>query len=232
MRRIAATMAMAAVITIGTVEGGEKTGMPDPAVAAAVQKTAGLGGYSFAIDEQPGQGTGGKFQGTYQKGQPIAFTADNIEFLRQGKALAYKDGGKWHKSKTGIESDPLKILGGAAKVRGARLPHEELPELTKLASWNNKPEDGAKGTKIYSGTLDATAAKKLAPTALEAVAQGGQAKLWLGADGHITQYTISIKLQGQIGNAQVDGTMTRTVTLGDLGSAKVQVPDEAKKALE
>jgi hypothetical protein len=231
-RHFLATTTLALALLAGGTRGGEKAGSPDAPLAAAVGKTAGLDSYSFSIAELPGQGTGGTLQGKYEKGQPVNFTADGIEFYRQGKTLVYKDGGKWHKSKTGVQSDPLRILGGAAKVRAARLPHEELPELLQLAAWDKKPEAVAKDGKLYTGTLDAAAAKKLAPTAVQSVAQGGQAKVQVGADGRVTSYVLTIRLLGKLGNAQVDGMMTRTVTLANLGSARVEVPDEARKVLE
>src|SRR5205809_4220672 len=128
MRYSLATTVLAVALLAGSSRGQEKAGSPDAMLAAAVGKTAGLNSYSFSIAESPGQGTGGTLHGKYEKGQPVQFTADSIEFYRQGKTLVYKDGGKWHKSKTGVQSDPLRILGGAAKVRGARLAHEEMPE--------------------------------------------------------------------------------------------------------
>ncbi len=225
-----ATAALAMAALAGGGRGAQKADSPGAALAAAVGKTAGLDSYSFTISEPQGQG--GKVEGKYEKGRPVQLKAEGIELFRQGKNLAYKDGGKWHRSKTGVESDPLRVLGAVAKARTARLPHEELPELLKQVAWAKKPEAGAKGGKLYAGTLDAAAAKKLAPAAVESVAQGGQAKVEVGPDGRVANYVFTIRLQGRIGNAEVDGSMTRTVTLGDPGKARVEVPDEAKKALE
>jgi hypothetical protein len=205
-------------------------------LARAVQKTAALQGYSFRIDEKPGQGTGGAFEGRYEKGQPVYFNADRIEFYRKGDALAYKDAGKWHRSRTGTLSDPLRVLGGAAKARGARLPHEELAELAKALKDVNKAESRPEGSTVvralYTGDLDAAGARQLAPPALRAVARGGKAKVWVGLDGQVHKYAVTLRLQGRLGNAEINGTSEKTVTLGDRGTARVPVPDEAKKALE
>src|SRR5437763_939473 len=92
----------------------------------ATRQAAAARSYTFQVDEQPGAGTGGAFSGKYVQGQPTHFQADGIDFFRQGKAIAYEQGGQWRRSKTGVASDPLRVLGAVAKVRRARLPHEEL----------------------------------------------------------------------------------------------------------
>jgi hypothetical protein len=202
-------------------------------LADAARKTAGLSAYAFQMEEKPGPGTGGPVQGKYEKGKPVAFTADKIEFLRKGDALAYKDGGQWQRSKTGVQSDPLRILGAAAKVRGARLPHDELADLVKgLKDPKGSEAKEPKGATVYRGTLDEAVAKALAPTSRRSVAQGGSAEVWVGADGQVLKYSVKIRLQGRLGNAEVDGHLTRAVQLSDQGSARVEVPAEAQKALE
>jgi hypothetical protein len=48
----------------------------------------------------------------------------------------------------------------------------------------------------------------------------------------VVKYTVSIRVQGKRGNAEADGTREKTVKLSDIGSAKVDVPQGAKNALE
>src|SRR5690348_16601449 len=98
----------------------------------------------------------------YQKGRPVAFRADRIDFFKKGDVLVYKHGGKWQKSKPGIESDPLIILGGAAKVRGVRLPHEELAGFEKHLKEITSAKE--KGQTVYSATLTEEGARALAKT--------------------------------------------------------------------
>jgi ribosomal protein S28E/S33 len=38
-------------------------------------------------------------------------------------------------------------------------------------------------------------------------------------------------VQGKRGNADVDGVMTRTATIGDVGTVRIELPAGAKKAL-
>ena len=48
----------------------------------------------------------------------------------------------------------------------------------------------------------------------------------------MTCYEVSIQVKGRRGNADVDGTITRTIIVKDVGTARVEVPAAAKKALE
>jgi hypothetical protein len=227
------TTSLGLALWVGVLHGAtDKASGTDRTLAEAARKTSALSGYSFTIEETPGQGTGGTFSGKYAKGQPVFFTADKIEFFKKGDALVYKDGEKWQRSKTGIQSDPLRILGAAAKVRGARLPHEELPELVKALQNVKKAAAQAEGTTVYTGTLNEEGAKKLTPAALRSVARDGQAQLWVGGDGQVHKYALTIRVQGKLGNAEIDSQLKRTVTLGDRGTARVELPEAAKKALE
>src|SRR4051812_46011894 len=82
---------------------------PDPAgdVQAAARKSADQSSYAFTLTEGPGK----PLTGAWQKGQPLAVTADGIPFLRKGAVLVYLDIGKWQRTRTGTLSDPLRILG-------------------------------------------------------------------------------------------------------------------------
>ena len=197
----------------------------------AVKKTTAVKSYTFTITTQPGQGARNGVEGKYQKGQPVFFRADRIAFYKKGAALAYEQGGQWHKSKTGIQSDPLLILAAVAKVRKARLPHEELATLAKSLKGVKKAK-GESGSTVYTGGLTDAGVKKLAPSEFVNVAKSGTAKLWVNAKGLVVKYTIAVELEGRQGNAEVKGSAGKTVTLGELGSAKVEVPAGAKKALK
>ncbi len=195
-----------------------------------VKKAAEAGNYAFTIDEKPSRGTAGAVEGKYQKGKPPFFEADKLEFFRQGDALVYKQAGAWKRSKTGVESDPLVVLGAVAKVRGATLPHEELAGLAKKLR-NVEKSTLKDGTTLYEGKLTADGVKKLVRSEHAGVAQEGTARVWADAKGNVTKYEIAIRLLGRIGNAEIDGNSTRTVTLRAAGTTKVAVPEEATKAL-
>ena len=80
--------------------------------------------------------------------------------------------------------------------------------------------------------LDADAARALAPVEDRELARSGTAKLWLDADGNLMKYEIAVRVLGRRGNADVDGTVSKTVTLAGLGTTKIDVPPAALKAIE
>src|SRR5262249_51396951 len=140
--------------------GGEEKADLGKTLTKAIRNFASLKSYAFHIDERPGQGSAGTFQGKYEKGKPIFFLADKIEFYKKGDVLAYKDGDKWERSRTGTLSDPLRILGAAAKVRGAKLPHDDLLELAKNIKKVKVPMDDEQlKTLIFAGELEQAGAK-------------------------------------------------------------------------
>jgi hypothetical protein len=200
-------------------------------LARAVKKTAALTAYRLTIQEQPGQGAKATVEGKYQKNQPVFFRAERIEFFKRGKDLVYQDGGQWHKSKTGIQSDPLRILGAGAKVRAARLPHEELTALDGNLEKVKKAGRKDKDHTIYTGDLSAAALQKLTPTEFAGLAQSGTGKLWINARGLVVKYAFTLKVKGRRGNAEIDGSTGKTVALDELGSARVKVPEAARKLL-
>lgn len=180
---------------------------------------------SYAFNVTDGTTTSA-VEAKYQKDAPLYCKADKIEFFRTDKVLVYKDKDAWQRTRTGTLSDPLRILGPSAKVRAVRLPHEELAILGAALTKVKKAD------AVVTGEFDADAAKKLARTEDRDLARGGTAKLWLDADGKLAKYEIAIRVQGVRGNADVDGVMTRTVTVSGIGMTKVELPAGAKKALE
>jgi hypothetical protein len=174
----------------------------------------------------------GEPSGDVPEGDPVFLQADRIPFYKAGDVLVYKQGDVWKRTKRGVESDPLLILGASAKVTAARLPHEELTGLAKSLKGAKKGDKKEDGCLVYSGDLTQEGAKKLAPTEFQDVVRGGTARVWINGDGAVVKYMLSIRVQGKRGNAEVDGTTEKTVKLSDIGSAKVDVPEGAKKVLE
>ena len=75
------------------------------------------------------------------------------------------------------------------------------------------------------------AVKQLAPAEFRPVARSGQARVWV-AGGQVTKYAVTLRLEGRLGNAEIDGTAQRTVTLSDAGRTAFAVPAAARKVLE
>jgi hypothetical protein len=182
--------------------------------------------YAFTVQQSGDSAVEGK----YQKDRPTSFTADRIDFFRKGDALVYKQGGTWQKTKAGTQSDPLAILAASAKVRSARLPHEDLADLAKHLKNVQKVQEKARTG--YRAELTEDGARALAKRADRELARDGTARVWLDGEGRLARYEVTIRLKGRRGNAEVDGEATRTVTIKDVDATRVDVPDEVRKLLE
>lgn len=197
-------------------------------LTAGLKATGGWESYRFTVEPQPGAGA--KLEGHYRKGRPLFCRVGPLRLFKQGEAIVYSDAGKWQRSRTGRLSDPLRVLGAVAQVRTVRLPHEELAALAKAVRAVKKTTEG--GQTVYSATLDREAARALARPEHKGVAQGGSARFWVAKDGALTKYAVSIRVQGRIGGADIDGTVTKTVALSGVGKTSVEVPEAARKALK
>jgi hypothetical protein len=229
--------ALALSLRPALVSAGMEPGAPRPGegedgarLGRAVRATSALESYSFRADTEGGA-PATAVEGKYQKGRPVWFRADGVECYRDGEALAYRQGDRWLRSKTGVESDPLPVLGAAARVRAARLPHQELDGLDRHLRDVRLAEGEGPAEVIYAATLDDEAAKRLAPSAQRTVARGGTLRLTVGKDGRVVRYEVRIRLQGRLGDADLDGTWARSVTISVAGSTRVEVPDGAAEAL-
>jgi hypothetical protein len=170
-------------------------------------------------------------EGKYQKDQPIYFKADQVEFYKKGDKLIYKQGEQWQRTKTGVESDPLRILGPSAKVRETVPPHEELNGLEKdLEEVKAQPSQGY--ANAYTAHLTLNGCKKLLLPADQALAKAGRITFELDKDGKLVQYAFAIDIEGKRGNAEVKATVQKTIKLTNIGTTKVEPPDAARKALE
>src|SRR4051812_34201267 len=198
----------------------------DDELAKVLQPVVAAECYSFTVKDGPGA----EVAGTYQKNSPLHFRADRVEFFRQGDVLVYRQGDDWQRTRTGTLSDPLPVLAASARVKAARPPHEELPRVASGLTDVRKTA-GPDGT-TYTGILPERAARELARGEDRDLARGGTVTVRVDAKGRVTGYDVSIQVKGRRGDADVDGTVARTVTVKDVGTAKVEVPAAAKKALE
>jgi hypothetical protein len=217
-------MIVLAVAPVGGAEGTVK-----PLKAALEKTTPGLDAYAFEISNGPGKGPGNRVTGKFQKGHPLFCEANGIDFFREGDKLVYRQGEKWTRTRTGRVSDPLRILVASAAVQRVQPPHQELPTVLDGLSKVKKTDE--KGGSVYSGDLDAKTARKLAPADVREITQGGSAQVWIDK-GRIVKYRYTLQVKGRLGNAEANGTRTKTVELKGLGKTKVEVPAAAQKALK
>src|SRR5262245_24712741 len=173
----------------------------DPAKALA--KTRELPSYAFKAYQDKTL----LVEGRYQSGRPVMFVAEKIPCVKKGNVVIYQDAGKWHKSRTGTLSDPLRILGAVAKVRQAVLPHEELANFDKAFT-----ELKAAGKGEYRGDLTLDAAKRLVSEADRPLVKRGRASITV-RDGLVRQYHFAVDIEGTRGNVEVMGTVQRSVVI-------------------
>jgi hypothetical protein len=199
-------------------------------LARALKQLTAADSYSFQTAPQGKKENG--VEGKYQKGEPVSFKADQVEFFKKGDKLVYKQGDQWQRTKTGVESDPLRILAPSAKVRETVLPHEELQDLAKLLTGTIDAAGASGQPTAYTGTLTLDGCRKLLLPADQSLAKRGTIILKVDDDGNLVQYDIAIDIEGKRGNADVKGTVSRIVKLSDIGKTKAAAPDAARKALE
>ena len=193
-------------------------------------------------------------EGKYSKDQPVYFKADGVEFFKKADTLVYKQGEQWQKTKRGIESDPLRVLVPSAKVRETTLPHEQLARIDKyLKDMKQSEGKGAGGTvattttstapakqsegqgdddTVFTAELSLDGCRALLLPADKDLAKQGKIRFGVNKDGQLTFYESEIVIEGKRGDADVSGTVTRRVTVSDIGKVKFDVPDAARKALE
>ena len=192
----------------------------------------GAASYTFTAEETPSPGGKGGVTVRYQKGQPLAASADKIDFFKDGDKVVYREKDEWLRSKTGTVSDPLRVLGSVAKVRTLRLPHEELAGLADVDKASSSLEvHPGNATDRYVMKLKLDVAQRLAPTQYKDVVKSGEVELFVFM-GQLTRYKISLRLQGKLGNAEIDGNHVRTMAISDVGATKVEVPEAARQALK
>jgi hypothetical protein len=213
----------------------------DEDLAAATKKASGMEAYGFKVDTKI-DGKGGKgltplaVEGRYQKDQPTGLKALGSEAFRQSGVIVVKEGEAWKRLERKKGEKPAKGQVSLLALGSVRLPHEELAEFEKNFEKSEKAPEGE--GFVFSGPLTGEGAKALASAgdkaagkARAALTYTGSAKVWVNQEGAVTKYEISLKGKGTVKDKEVEVSMTRTVELSEIGTAKVEVPEGAKKAL-
>jgi hypothetical protein len=205
-------------------------------VAAAAKKAAEITRYSFKVTAPAarGKGAAGTVEGKFEKDQPVSLKSGALEAFRKGGLVVYKEGEEWKRAerKKGEKGpDPTVAL------QAVKLPHEELEAFDKYFQTVAKAEAKENDCAVFSGPLTETAAASLGSTGNKQAGKlnlkfAGTGKVWVNADGRIVKYEVDIKATGDRNGKAIDQTIKRTVEITDAGSAKVEVPEGAKKALE
>jgi hypothetical protein len=152
--------------------------------------------------------------------------------VRKGEkvALSNPDGGWDSLADLEKEEGPARFRGMMA--RNLKVPAVQATDL--VATTQDLKKDG----DVYSGAMTEAGAKSLltfrprdggeGPTVTNAT---GSAKFWL-KDGALAKYEFKVKGTVNINGDDIQNDRTTTVEIKDVGSTKIEVPDEAKKKLE
>jgi hypothetical protein len=160
------------------------------------------------------------------------FGDNTWEFVRKGDkaALTSPDGG-WD-SLADLEKEEGPGRFRALMARNIKVPAVQAADLA--ATTKDLKKDG----EVVSGALTEEGAKALltfrprsggeGPTVTNAT---GSVKYWL-KDGALAKYEFKVKGTVSFNGNEFENDRTTTVEIKDIGTTKIEVPDEAKKKLE
>jgi len=158
----------------------------------------------------------------------MSFFDNPMQIVLKGKKAAFTDqDGAWQSSDAGAGEGPGQFM--AMMVQNLQVPADEAKELVSFAKELKKEGD------VYSSDLTDEGAK--AKLSFRRGAAGatvtnpkGSAKFWI-KDGVLTKYEFKVKGTVSWNGNDFETDRTTTVEIKDVGTTKVEVPEEAKKKL-
>jgi len=207
-------------------------------VSAAAKKLADKDNYAWKqTTENAGGGGrgGGASEGKTEKDGylwlSITMRDNTIEAVKKGDKGAIKTPDGWQSLSEATSGDQGPATFAARRLQNFKAPAAQAEDLA------GKVKELKQDGDVYSGELTEEGAKSQlmfggrgAANAPEISGAKGSVKFWI-KDGLLSKY--EIKVQGKVsfnGNDR-DVDRTTTIEIKDIGSTKVQVPDDAKKKL-
>ena len=215
---------------------------PKDEVLAAAKKLASQSNYSWKSTMDLGansQFTPGPTEGKTEKDGltwlSTSFNDNTSEGIMKGTKVAVKGESGWQTAEEAAGDGGGGFNPGTMVLRrlqGLKVPADEVQDLVAKSKELKKEGD------VYSGELTEDGAKALLaggfggrrggtpPTVSNAK---GTAKFWL-KDGALAKYEIKVSGKRQNQNGEdVDREVNTTVEIKDVGTTKLNVPEEAKK---
>ncbi len=205
------------------------------AVAAAIAKTRNADRYAFKIETSilGSNTTSSIAEGRYQKDQPAFLKSGETEVYRKGESMVSLKKEVWRK----VEGrDATRRVRGAftpAGLRTLKLPHEELAGIEKRFSALRKLDAKEGDQDVYMGELTEQAARELYDAHFELnpeVVPSGTGRFWITPAGEVAMVELIVRTKAKGKNREAGASMW--ITLSEVGTAKVEVPEAAAKALE
>jgi hypothetical protein len=211
---------------------------PKDDVTAAAKKLADKDNYAWKqTTENAGGGGfgGGTSEGKTEKDGylwlSMTMRDNTIEAVKKGDKGALKTADGWQSLSEATSGDPGPATFLARRLQNFKAPAAQVEDLA------GKVKEVKKDGEVYSGELTEEGAKSQLMFGGRGGGNGpeisgakGAVKFWV-KEGVLSKY--EIKVQGKVsfnGNDR-DVDRTTTVEIKDIGSTKVQVPDDAKKKL-
>jgi hypothetical protein len=219
---------------------------PKDDVTAAAKKLAGKDNYSWKQNTENAGGGGfggGAAEGKTQKDGLIWMSRqgrnDNtIVSLKKGEKGAIKTQDGWQSLEELTAGGGGGGGGGGGRFMAMGMRNMKAP-ADQAADLVSKVKELKKDGDAYSGDLTEDGAKSLLSfgggrgggNGPEISGAKGSVKFWL-KDGLLAKYEMKVKGTVSFGGNDRDVDRTTTVEINDVGSTKIDVPDEAKKKLE
>jgi len=225
-------------------------------LANAAKKTVEAKSYTFKGQteiEMPAMmgGMGGgdptKFEGKHETGVGTLVKTDTHEFVIVGENAVTRPRSEWKKVETdddpmAMQKNMMKMFGGSQKVK---TPHEDLAGFAKKLDKTKKKEAKEKVGEVECDLYDADLTEDAAKEWMEELLPMGKfmqqipdvtftakAKVWVDKDGRIVKYVSSGTMSASIQGQDFEMSATKTVNLSDVDATKVEIPEEAKKAMK
>jgi hypothetical protein len=207
------------------------------AVAAAIAKTRTADRYAFKIETAILGGSSAQStvaEGRYQKDQPAFLRSGELEVYRKGESMAVLKKDVWKKADGRDASRRLRGAFSVAGLRALRLPQEELAGLEKRFSAFRKLDAKEGDQDVYTAELTEEAAREMYDAHTERKAEvppSGTGRFWITPAGELAMVEIIVRAKTKAKSNQDTGA-SLWITLSEVGTAKVEVPEAAAKALE
>lgn len=189
-----------------------------------------------------------KFEGSHDADKGTHMLTDSNEYLKVGDKTVTRPRGEWRvvESRDGDGERRGGGRGGMGRMFGAfggtpKAPHDELKDpdqaISDVRKEDAKEKAGEVECTVYTCTLREDAARENAPFGRMIERMGdaeitGSVKLWVDESGQILQYQSTTKVIASFQGNDFEISVVRTTEIKDIGKANVEIPEDAKKAME
>ena len=195
--------------------------------------------------DRAGGGDAVRFEGKYDRDAGAWVKTDAFEFVTAGGKTVMRPVSEWKAVKDEGADVQRLLYQGLAGSRPPRPPHEDLAAWSRSVSAvkrsDAKESVGDKPARLYQTEFNAEYSRDLVQSLfpmgkwMERIPierPVGSARVWIDGDGRILKLELSAKVTASIQGSTVVLIATRTMTITDYDTTKVEIPAEARKVLD